>query len=125
MRAYVIFSSSEPTLIVTRQTIRSKTVLDHLGRIGIDKFIAREVPISPLRIQYGRQFDIIEDAIQKGSDLRVLDFSGSRIFRNLPFSKFGPAYRQDSSPAVTDPSPNISRSGSWPELDPVSPAGFG
>ena len=97
MRAYVIFSSSEPTLIVARQTIQSKAVLKHLGRIGIDKFIAREVPISPLRIQYGRQFDIIEDAIQKGSDLRVLDFSGSRIFRNLPFSKFGPAYHQERS----------------------------
>lgn len=125
MRAYVIFSSSEPTLIVARQTIRSKAVLDSLGRIGIDKFIAREVPILSLRIQYGRQFDIIEDAIQKGSDLRVLDFNGSRIFRNLSFSKIGPAYRQDSSPAVTDPSPKTSRSGFWPQLDPVSPAVFG
>ena len=73
MKAYVIFSSNEPMLVVTRQTIRSQAVLNQLGRVGTHKFIAREVPVPHLRRRYGRQFEIVEKALQKGNDLRVFD----------------------------------------------------
>jgi len=125
MKAYVVFSSREPLLVVTRQTIRSEAVLNHLGRVGILKFIAREVPITHLRSQYGRQFDVIEEALQKGSDLRVLDFSGHRIFQNLPFSEFGSAYRHESGPAVADSSEKSPRAAYRPNLGSVSLAGLG
>lgn len=95
MKAYVVFSSREPALIVTRHTIRNEAVLKQLDRVGIRKFIAREVPIGHLRNRYGFQFDVIEKALEEGTDLRVLDFSGHRIFQNLPFSEFGPAYSHD------------------------------
>jgi len=125
MKAYVIFSSKEPVLVVTRQPIRNEAVQDQLGRIGILKFIAREVPVPQLRRRYGRQFDVIEEAIRKGNDLRVLDFSGHRIFQNLPFSDFGPAYRREHSLAETEPTRETPRASSRPYPGTVSPAVFG
>lgn len=125
MKAYIIFSSSEPVLIVVRQSIHSQEVLDQLRRIGILKFIAREVPITPLRSRYGHQFEVIEEALDEGSDLRVLDFSGHRIFQNLPFSEFGPAYRHESGPAVADSSQKSSLAAFRPSLSSLSHAGYG
>jgi len=125
MKAYVIFSSSEPMLVVTRQTIRNEAVLNQLGRVGIGKFIAREVPVTHLRDQYGRQFDVIEEAIQKGSDLRVFDFSGHRIFQNLPFSEFGSAYRRESNPVFAGSNQKPPRPAIRPNLGSVPHAGFG
>lgn len=124
MKAYVIFSSSEPVLVVTRETISSKPVLDHLGRVGILKFIAREVPVPHLRSRYGRQFDVIEEALQKGNDLRVLDFSGHRIFQNLPFSEFGSAYRREPHPTAADPIQESSRAAFRPNPDSVPQTPF-
>ena len=125
MKAYVIFSSNEPVLVLTRHTIRSKPVLDELHRIGCTKFIAREVPVNHLRSQYGQQFDVIEAALRKGCDLRVLDYSGRRIFQYLPFSEFGPAYRHESAPVIADSTRKSTRAASRPILGPASPAGFG
>lgn len=124
MKAYVIFSSSEPVLVVARQTIRSKPVLNQLGRIGIHKFIAREVPVTGLRSKYGRQFEVIENALNNGTELRVLDHSGHRIFQNVPFSDFGPAYRRESHPAVADAAREPNHTSYRPNFGPVSHAGF-
>jgi hypothetical protein len=124
MKAFVIFSSREPILVVTRHAIRDEVNLNQLSRIGIQKFIAREVPIPQLRRLYGRQFDVIEEAIRKGNDLRVLDFSGHRIFQNLPFSELGPAYRREHSPAKSGPIQESPRATSRPNPGPVSPAVF-
>jgi hypothetical protein len=115
VRSYVIFSSREPVLVLTRKTIRDKAAQSQLGRIGISKFIAREIPVCHLRDRYGRQFDVIENALQQGGDLRVLDFSGRRIFENLPFSTFGSAFRHDRSPAASEPNRGEPRSSSRPQ----------
>ena len=123
MKAYVIFSSSEPVLIVTKQSIRNEAVLNQLGHVGIHKFISREVPVSHLRTRYGRQFEVIEEALQTGSDLRVLDFSGPRIFENLPFSEFGASYRRESNPALTGRPEKSPRAAFRPNLGPMAPAG--
>jgi len=109
MKAYVVFSSKEPVLVMTRTSIRSKEILKELRRIGCLKFIAREVPVEGLRDRYGRQFDVIEASLTKGCDLRVLDFSGRRIFRTLPFSEFGPAYRHESPLIIADRSQRSAR----------------
>ncbi len=101
MRTYVVFSSREPLLIATRRTIRDKEVIDQLHRIGCTKFISREVPLNDVRRQYGPRFEVIERAIRTGSDLRVLDYSGERVFQSIPFSDYGPAYRWDSSPVTS------------------------
>lgn len=99
MKSYIIFSSREPFLIVTQGTIRDTEVVEHLRRIGCTKFISREVPIEYLRRQYGRRFEVTEKALRDGGLLRVLDYSGERVFQNLPFSEFGGAYRCESAAA--------------------------
>jgi len=93
MKSYIIFSSREPFLIVTRRTIHETTVVENLRRIGCEKFIAREVPIDHLRRQYGRRFEVTEEALGDGGILRVLDYSGEHVFRKLPFSELGGVYR--------------------------------
>lgn len=125
MKSYVVFSSREPVLVLTRKTIRDKAAQSQLGRIGISKFIAREVPVDHLRNRYGRQFDVIEEALRSGGDLRVLDFSGRRIFRNLPFSTFGSAFRHDRSPATSEPTREQPHERSRPRTGSVSPSLFG
>ena len=125
MKSYVIFSSREPVLIVTRHTIRNEAVLSQLGRVGIQKFISREVPVGHLRSQYGTQFDVIERALEKGSSLRVLDFSGRRIFQNLPFSDLGPAYRHDHPLKKTVPTRDSLGTPYGPYPVPASPTVFG
>jgi hypothetical protein len=103
MKAYVVFYSNEPVLVLTRTSIRHQEILKELRRIGCLKFIAREVPVERLRDRYGRQFEVIEESLRHGCDLRVLDYSGRRIFRQLPFSEFGPAYRHESPPITAKP----------------------
>lgn len=99
MKSYIIFSSREPFLIVAHGTIRDKEVVEHLRRIGCKKFISREVPIEHLRRQYGLRFEVTEKALRDGGLLRVLDYSGERVFQKLPFSEFGRAYRCESAAA--------------------------
>jgi len=120
MRAYVIFSSTEPVLIVSQKTIRSQSVLAELRRIGCLKFIAREVPIDHVRCQYGRQYDVIEEAVEHGCPMRVLDYNGRRIFRFLPFSEFGPPYRRELPTVIDKPVPQPKATGLnlFPELSP-------
>lgn len=125
MKAYVVFSSKEPVLIVTRHTIRNEAVLKQLDRVEIQKFIAREVPVPYLRSQYGAQFDVIEKAVEKGSDLRVVDYSGRRIFQKLPFSEFGPAYRHDHSLEESEPTRKTPRARFRPDPGSVSATAFG
>lgn len=125
MKAYVIFSSREPALIVTRHTIHDETILSQLDQLGIRKFISREVSVGHLRNQYGSQFDVIEKALEKGSDFRVLDFSGRRIFQNLPFSDFGPAYRHDHPLKKAEPTRDTSRTPCGPYPESASPIVFG
>ena len=99
MKSYIIFSSREPFLIVTRTTIRDQEVIDHLRRFGCSKFISREISVEHVRRQYGRQFEVTEQAIEDGRLLRVLDYSGKQVFQKLPFSEFGRAYRCEAASA--------------------------
>jgi len=124
MKAYVVFSSSEPVLVLTRHAIQSRPALEELHRIGCEKFIAREVPLHGLQNLYGQQYDVIENALRKGCDLRVLDYSGRRIFRHFPFSELGPAYRHESQPVLADTRQRKTRASSRPFLGTMSTAGF-
>lgn len=99
MKSYIIFSSREPFLIVTRKTIHDHEVIDRLRRFGCSKFISREVPVEHVRRKYGREFEVIEQAIENGHLLRVLDSSGTQVFQKLPLSEFGRAYRCETAAA--------------------------
>jgi len=110
MKTYVVFSSKEPLLIVTRGTIRNRKVIDHLNQIGYRKFISREVPLDNVRRQYGTHFDIVEKALAEGNEVRVLDFNGEHVFGSIPFSDYGRVFCYDSTPPLLKrPAPGSSR----------------
>jgi hypothetical protein len=100
MKTYVVFSSREPLLIVIQRSIRDRSVLGHLDRIGCSKFIAREVPVEQVRRRYGRRFEVVERALRDGVGFRVLDYNGENIFHTVPLSDLGRAYRCESVSAA-------------------------
>ena len=97
MKSYIIFSSKEPVLVVTRGTIHDEAVLNHLQRIGFSKFISSEVSLEHVHRQYGRRFEITAKAIDEGHLLRVLDSSGRQVLQNLQFSEIGTAHTFESN----------------------------
>jgi hypothetical protein len=119
MRAYVVFSSSEPVLVVTRHPISSPEVVTGFRRIGCLKFFAREVPVDLVRTLYGHQYEVVERALDENSTLRVLDYNGRRIFKYVPLSDLGPAYRCDLASPTDAPA---LEAGSAPGVGTPAPA---
>ena len=99
MKAYVVFSSRGPLLVVTRGTIRNRQNLKRLGEIGCSKFIARELPVEQVRKRYGAPFECVEAGLDHGAPLRVLDHDGERVFAAFSFEELGhPVKYEERSP---------------------------
>ena len=99
MKIYTVFSSKEPLLIMTRESIHHTDTLAYLQRRGFTKFIAREVPAEQVRQRYGHRFEVIEDCLYQGKECRVLDYSGEQVMKFLNLSSLGPAICLESSSA--------------------------
>ncbi len=100
MRAFLVFSESEPIVVMaSRRAVREGQLVDRLTRMGHDRFIAHEVPVETLRESYGLPFEVIESDIRHGKSIRVLDSDGRRIFASLPLSELGSEYRHDGQAA--------------------------
>lgn len=92
MRSYLVLTENGPLLVMTSHScITEEALLESLRRKGIDKFIAYEVPIDRLHEFYGLPFEVIAADIERGKNLRVLDFNGPHIFDCLSFSELGSA----------------------------------
>jgi hypothetical protein len=90
MRSYLVLTENGPLLVLTSlQSITEEQLLDSLHGKGIDKFIAYEVPVERVHEFYGVPFEIISEDLERGKDLRVVDFDGPHIFRCLSFSDLG------------------------------------
>ena len=90
MRSYLVLTEDGPLLVLTSMdSITEETLLDSLHGRGIDKFIAYEVPVGRVHEFYGIPFEIIAADLEKGKDLRVVDFDGPHIFSCLSFSDLG------------------------------------
>ena len=90
MRAYLVFTDSGPLLILTSFTsIPTGSMLDALGRRGIDKFIASEVATEEVPRLYGVPFEVVAADLAQGKEMRVLDFNGPHIFDAFPLSNLG------------------------------------
>ncbi|MFB6355901.1 MAG: cytosolic protein [bacterium] len=84
MHTLLIFSTSTPILILsTFEKVDSDGMTEKLSNMGIDKFVAFEVPIDKAREIYGHRFQQIEDAIDNDEDIRVLDYNGFTAFKNF------------------------------------------
>ena len=90
MRSYLVLTENGPLLVLTSmECIIEEIFLDSLHSKGIDKFIAYEVPVDKVHEFYGVPFEIISADLEKGKDLRVVDFDGPHIFNCLSLSDLG------------------------------------
>lgn len=93
MRSYLVLTGNGPLLVMTSNScITGEALRESLRRKGIEKFIAYEVPVERLHEYYGLPFEVIAADIERGRDLRVLDFDGTHIFDRVPFSDLGRAF---------------------------------
>lgn len=84
MHSLLIFSTSTPILILsTFDETESDGMTDKLSNMGIDKFVAFEVPMDRAQEIYGHRFEQIEQAIDDQDDIRVLDYNGFTAFKNF------------------------------------------
>jgi hypothetical protein len=94
--AFLVFTEGGPLLALTScPSVTDERVLTSLGRRGISKFIAYEVPVEYVRRIYGVPFQVIAAELEEGLDLRVLDFNGQHIFANLSLTELGRSVRHE------------------------------
>ena len=90
MKSFLVLTENGPLLVLTSMnTITEENLLDSLHGKGIDKFIAYEVPVERVHEFYGVPFEIISADLERGQDLRVVDFDGPHIFDCLSFTDLG------------------------------------
>jgi hypothetical protein len=90
MKSYLVLTENGPLLVLTSmETNTEEKLLDSLHGKGIDKFIAYEVPVERVHEFYGVPFEIISADLERGKDLRVVDFDGPHIFDCLSFTDLG------------------------------------
>ena len=90
MKSFLLMTGSGPLLILTsHDSIDDAPLLDKLLVKGIDKFIAYEVRYELAVQRYGGHFNVVANDLHETDDLRVLDYSGERIFRLFSFSELG------------------------------------
>jgi len=90
MKGYFLFTASGPLVILTSfDSVQNPELLKRLAAKGIAKFIAHEVSIKAARAKYGKHFDVVCQDLHETDDLRVLDYSGERAFKNFSFKELG------------------------------------
>ena len=77
-------SASDPDLI---RKLESK---------GIDKFVARDIPLDLAKRRYGAHFGVVAHDLRESDDLRVLDYNGERAFTLFSFDEIGPPIEYES-----------------------------
>lgn len=77
-------------ILTTYEFIKRPELLTKLESRGINKFIAYELPIDLVKARYGTHYDIVQKDVHESDDMRVLEHSGERAFKNFSFSELGP-----------------------------------
>lgn len=96
MKAYFLFTGTGPIVILTSyNSIENPVLLNKLESKGIVKFIAYEVPVDSVKAKYGAHYDVVHNDVHESDDLRVLDYSGERAFKNFSFKELdNPIYHE-------------------------------
>jgi len=91
MKSYFLFTAVGPIIILTTYDfIKHPQLLSKLESRGIHKFIAYELPINLVKERYGTHYDIVKNDVHETDDMRVLEYSGERAFKNFSFAELGP-----------------------------------
>jgi len=97
MKAYFLFTASGPLVILTSyDSIQNHELLNRLSSKGITKFIAHEGSVESARARYGNHFNVVCQDLHQSDDLRVLDYSGERAFKNFGFRELGTPFYYES-----------------------------
>jgi hypothetical protein len=97
MRSYLVFTESGPILILTSWgEITEAPLVQALQRRGVDKFIAYEVPVDEVHRLYGVPFEVVASDLERGKEMRVLDFNGPHIFDTFSLSALGRPIRYEN-----------------------------
>ena len=92
MRVFLLMTASGPLMILSSHTsIEDPVIIEKLDAKGIDKFLAYEVPLDLAKERYAGHFSVVANDLHETDDLRVLDYSGERVFRLFSFAELGPA----------------------------------
>jgi hypothetical protein len=96
-RIFLLFGARGPVLAMTKDDLASdRDLLDRLAAKTTDKFIAFEVKLESIKIQYREHFAHLLDDPKQQSDVRILDDDGDEIFTNINFNDL-------SNPLYYDP----------------------
>jgi len=92
MRVYFLFTVTGPLVVSTSyDSINTPELLEKWKAKGLTKFIAHEVSLESAKVKYGKHFDIVCHDLRESDDLRILDYSGERAFRDWSFKELGTA----------------------------------
>lgn len=92
MRVYFLFTVTGPLVVLTSyDSINTPELLEKWKAKGLTKFIAHEVSLESAKVKYGKHFDIVCHDLRESDDLRILDYSGERAFRDWSFKELGTA----------------------------------
>ena len=100
MKSFLLMTGSGPLMILTsHRSIENSVLLEKLRAKGIEKFIAYEVPYDLAKQRYANHFKVVANDLHETDDLRLLDYSGDRVFRLFSFSELGKAHIYEPAPA--------------------------
>lgn len=104
MKAILLLTASGPMAILTSyDTPTAPGLLKKLEAKGISKFMAYEIPLEFAKQRYGGHFTVVQQDLHETDDLRVLDYSGERVFSLFGFDELGPGTRYERGRAAAEP----------------------
>lgn len=104
MKAILLLTASGPMAILTSyETPSAPGLLRKLEAKGITKFIAYEMPLDLAQQRYGGHFTAVQQDLHQSDDLRVLDYSGERVFSLFRFDELGNPIRYEGGKTAAEP----------------------
>jgi hypothetical protein len=80
MKAGIIFTGSEPLLVLTScDSFTNPKFVEKMRSKGVKKFVGYEVPLDLCQKHYGKHYPLLND-LRQTDDLQVLDYNGHPIF---------------------------------------------
>ncbi len=90
MKAFFLFTAGGPLVVLTSyDSINHPELLGKFRARGFTKFVAHEVSLESARLRYGKHFDVVCNDLHENDDLRILDYSGERAFKNWNLQELG------------------------------------
>lgn len=90
MKAFMLIAGGGPIVILTSYgSVTDPALLNKLKAKGIDKFMAYEMDLETAKERYGGHFQLVMNDLNETDDLRVLDYSGQRVFQLFRFDELG------------------------------------